>query len=75
MTKDNEHISYDFQEGQIVELFYDRPQEAWHIYCLPDDVLRKVISWNDKDGDFDDLDRVRMLEILIVDFIAPRKGN
>ena len=67
-------ISYDFREGQIVELFHGRPQAAWDIFSVPDDVLRKAIAWNDPDGDFDGLERAHMLEIFIEDLIVSREG-
>lgn len=67
--------SYNFQDGQIVELSQGVPVDAWDIYTVPDDVLRKVISWNDSNGDFDDLERVHMLEIFLADFIQSKKGE
>lgn len=70
---ESKNITYDFQEGQIVELFHGRPQAAWDIFSVPDDVLRKVIAWNDPNGDFDELERVHMLEIFIADFIVSRE--
>lgn len=67
MNKD--HISYDFREGQLVMMFHDRPQDSWDIYSVPNDVLIDVLAWNDPNGDFQDLDRVQLLEIFITDFI------
>jgi hypothetical protein len=67
-------VSYDFQEGQIVELLEGRPAKAWDIYSVPDDILRKVISWNDKDGDFQESNRAQMLEVFLADFIQSKKG-
>jgi hypothetical protein len=69
------HISFDFVEGQIVELFHNRPQMAWTIYDVPDHVLRRAIAWNDKDGDFDNCDRVTMLEIFLHDFVVNRQKS
>lgn len=66
-------ISYDFQEGQIVELVEGRPANSWDIYAVPDDVLRKVISWNDRDGDFQNLNRAQMLEVFLADFIQSKR--
>lgn len=66
------HISYDFKDGQIVELFHNRPQAAWSIYEAPDDVLRRAIAWNDRDGDFEECTRQTMLEIFIHDFIVSK---
>ncbi len=65
-------LSYDFLEGQLIELFHGIPQEAWSIHDVPDSELRKAIAWNDPNGDFDHLDRVTMLEIFIHDFIVSR---
>lgn len=65
-------ITYDFKEGQIVRLYHGVPETAWTIYDTPDDVLREAIAWNDPDGDFDDLQRVQMLEIFLSDFIINR---
>ncbi len=66
------HVTYDFQEGQLVELFHNRPQNAWDIFSTTDDKLKQVLAWNDKDGDFQDLERVHLLEIFISDFIQSR---
>lgn len=65
-------ITYDFKEGQLVRLYHGIPETAWTIYEAPDDVLREAITWNDPDGDFDDLQRVQMLEIFLSDFIMNR---
>ena len=62
-------ISYDFKEGQLVRLFHGVPEEAWIIYEAPTEELRSAIAWNDRNGDFDDLERVHILEIFIHDFI------
>jgi hypothetical protein len=51
-------ISYDFREGQIVELFHGRPQAAWEIDSAPDKVLRNVIAWAERQKEFDDYERV-----------------
>ena len=67
-------ISYDFKEGQLVRLFHGVPEEAWTIYQAPTDVLRDCIKWNDRDGDFDELERVTILEIFLHDFIV-NKGQ
>lgn len=64
--------SYDFQEGQIVELFHGVPADAWPIQTVPDDVLRQALAWNDKNGDFDNLSRVHLLEIFLSDFIVSK---
>ena len=50
-------ISYDFKEGQIVELFHGRPQAAWEIDSAPDKVLREVIAWAERQKEFDDYER------------------
>jgi len=67
-------VSYDFQEGQLVELCEGRPSKSWDIHAAPDDVLRAALSWNDKDGDFADTPRVHLLEIFLSDFIQSKKG-
>ena len=54
----DDYISYDFREGQIVELFHERPQAAWDIDSAPDTVLRRVIAWAEKQKEFDDYERV-----------------
>ena len=38
-------ISYDFKEGQLVELFHGRPQNGWDIYSVPDDVLIAALTF------------------------------
>lgn len=65
-------VTYTFTEGQIVELFHGRPQDAWNIYDAPDDVIRRAIAWNDPNGDFDDVPRVQLLEIFLADFIVSK---
>lgn len=67
------NVSYDFLDGQLVRLFHGVPSEAWTIYDVPDDVLREAITWNDKDGDFEECDRRTMLEIFLHDFIVSRQ--
>lgn len=67
-------ISYDFREGQLIRLFHGVPDEAWDIYKAPTEELRACIKWNDKDGDFDHLDRLVILEIFLYDFIV-NKGQ
>jgi hypothetical protein len=68
------YITYDFQDGQIVELFHGVPHDAWDIYSAPDEVLIRALEWNDSNGDFEGLERVRLLEIFLSDFIRS-KGN
>ena len=64
--------SYNFQDGQLVELFHGVPANVWDIYSVPDDVLRAALSWNDKNGDFDQTPRVHLLEIFLADFIQSK---
>jgi hypothetical protein len=67
------NIVYDFQDGQLIELFHGRPQAAWDIYTVPDEILRKALAWNDRNGDFDGVPRVHLLEIFLVDFVQSMK--
>lgn len=67
--------SYDFIEGQIVELYIGVPADSWRIYEAPDHVLREALSWNDSNGDFEELDRVQLLEVFLHDFVVNKKGN
>jgi hypothetical protein len=62
-------ISYDFKEGQLIRLFHGVPDEAWTIYQVPTEELRAAVTWNDSNGDFEELERVHLLEIFIHDFI------
>ena len=62
-------ISYDFKEGQLCRLFHGVPENAWTIYEAPTEELRRAIAWNDANGDFDQLERVDILEVFIHDFI------
>jgi hypothetical protein len=62
-------ITYDFKEGQLIRLFHGVPDQAWTIYQAPTEELRKAIAWNDANGDFEELERVDLLEIFIHDFI------
>lgn len=64
--------SYDFQEGQIVELFHGVPADAWLIQDAPDDVIRAALAWSDANGNFDNLSRVHLLEIFLSDFIVSK---
>jgi hypothetical protein len=66
-------ISYDFREGQLVRLFHGVPEEAWTIYEAPTEELRACIKWNDRGGDFDELDRLVILEIFLFDFIVSKE--
>ena len=63
------NVTYDFKEGQLIKLFHGRPSEAWDIYHAPTEELRSAIAWNDRNGDFEELERVHILEIFIMDFI------
>jgi hypothetical protein len=63
------NTSYDFIEGQLIRLFHGVPDEAWTIYQAPTEEPRKAIAWNDANGDFEELERVDLLEIFIHDFI------
>jgi hypothetical protein len=67
-------VSYDFKDGQLVELCEGVLLKSWSIYSVPDDVLRAAVAWNDKDGDFADTPRVHLLEIFLADFIQSTKG-
>jgi hypothetical protein len=67
-------VSYDFQEGQIVELFHGVPAESWDIYSAPNDIIRSALAWNDSNGDFEGLERVTLLEIFLSDFIQSKRG-
>ena len=62
-------ITYDFKEGQLIRLFHGVRDQAWPIYQAPTEELRKAIAWNDANGDFEELERVDLLEIFIHDFI------
>jgi len=66
------NLSYAFTEGQIVELFHGVPHDAWDIYSVPDDVIIRALEWNDRNGDFKGLDRLRLLEIFLSDFIVSK---
>ena len=65
-------ITYDFMDGEVVELRDGEVDKTWSIHTIPDDVLRHVLYWNDKDGDFDGLSRLQMLEIFLSDFVINR---
>ena len=67
-----DNLSYAFTEGQIVELFHGVPQDAWSIYTAPNEVLIRALEWNDSNGDFKSLNRVRLLEIFLSDFIVSK---
>lgn len=65
-------ISYDFKEGQLVRLFHGVPDESWTIYEAPTEELRAAITWNDRNGDFEELGRATILEIFLHDFIVSK---
>jgi hypothetical protein len=62
-------ITYDFREGQLVRLCNGRPEESWTIYAAPTKELIACISQNDKNGDFENLPRVSVLEVFLHDYI------
>jgi hypothetical protein len=66
------NLSYTFTEGQIVELFHGVPHDAWDIYSVPDEVLIRALEWNDSNGDFEGLERLRLLEVFLADFIVSK---
>jgi len=68
------NLFYTFTDGQIVELFHGVPHDAWAIYSAPDDVIIRALEWNDRNGNFEGLDRATLLEIFLADFIVS-KGN
>ena len=69
------NTSFDFVEGQIVELYMGVPAASWTIYEADDSVLRHVLHWNDSNGDFETLDRAQLLEIFLHDFVVSKKGD
>lgn len=66
------NTSFDFVDGQLVQLQHSRPEDAWCIYDIPNSKLIEVLYWNDPNGDFDDLPRDKLLEIFLADFIQTR---
>jgi hypothetical protein len=65
-------VTYDFVDGDVVEIVDGEPIMCWSIYTVPDSVLREILFWNDKDGDFYELTRLQMLEIFLSDFVITR---
>jgi hypothetical protein len=68
------NLSYTFIEGQIVELFHGVPHDSWDIYSAPDEVIIRALEWNDANGDFEGLDRLRLLEVFLADFIRSKQA-
>ena len=66
------NVSYEFIDGEVVELNDNKIVSTWSIYTVPDSVLRRVLSWNDKDGDFDECDRIALLQVFLADFVMTR---
>ena len=66
-------VTYDFVDGEVVELHNGEVAATWSIYTVPDDVLRRVLSWNDKDGDFEECERLALLQVFLADFVINRK--
>lgn len=69
-----EKTSFDFVEGQLVQLFHSRPEDAWDIYDVTNDKLIEALYWNDPNGDFDELPREKLLEIFLADFVVNRSN-
>jgi hypothetical protein len=67
------NVTYDFKEGQLIRLFHGVPESAWLISETPGSVLIECLSWNDANGDFEGLDRVTLLEVLLSDFIVDKR--
>jgi hypothetical protein len=56
-------IRYTFIDGQITRLFHDRPDTAYAPADAPVEFLRAYAQWNDRNGEYDDLDRDTLLTI------------
>jgi len=54
---------YTFTEGQIVKLFHNRPEDAYAPAEAPDEFLRSYAQWNDRNGEYDDMDRRDLLAV------------
>lgn len=64
--------TYEFIDGEVLELRDGVTHQAWSIYSVPDMILRRALSWNDKDGTFDECDRLTLLQIFLADFVVTR---
>jgi hypothetical protein len=42
---------------------------AWYLDNAPTEELRAAISWNDANGDFEDLNRLEIIQVFMSDFI------
>lgn len=65
-------ITYEFIDGEVLELHNGEVHNAWSIFTVPDSILRRVVAWNDKDGDFDECERLALLQIFLADFVVTR---
>lgn len=61
-------ISYYFHQKLFIRTVDGRQDNQWSIFDAPTEELRKAISWNDRNGDFENLERVHILEIFINNF-------
>lgn len=70
-------VTYDFVDGEVVEIVDGETIMSWSIYAVSDNVLREVLHWNDKDGDFfgSGLSRAQLLEIFLADFVISRSNR
>jgi hypothetical protein len=61
--------AYYFHQKQLIRTFEGRTNATWTIFEAPTEELRAAITWNDANGDFENLDRGQILEVFINDFI------
>ena len=66
--------TYDFVDGYLLELINNKTINAWSIYDVPTDKIRAACAWNDKNGEFDNADRLALLECFLHDFIVSKKA-
>jgi hypothetical protein len=65
-------ITYDFKNGAIVKLYNGVAVRYFDPALITCAELMDVLEWNDPNGDFHELERHTLLEILLRDFIVSK---
>lgn len=59
--------TYEFIDGEVLELRNGVTHQAWSIFTVPDSILRRVLGVSD-----DACDRLTLLQIFLADFVVTR---
>lgn len=62
---DTGEIAYDYAEGQLLRLQDGRPDgEAYFLRKAPKEFLLEALKWNDPNGDYDNMTKADLLELV-----------